>query len=126
LDLSDASQIVLIGGGQAAAQAVQSLRMGGYTGKLVLVGDEPALPYQRPPLSKAYMKGEFAEERLFFKPAAWYEDNGVELILSTPRHEDRPRRADCRTRTWRDAELRRADPVHRLPSAPAAREGRRP
>ena len=83
MDLSDAAQIVLIGGGQAAAQAVQSLRMGGYAGKLVIVGDEPALPYQRPPLSKAYMKGEFAEERLFFKPAAWYEDNDVELILST-------------------------------------------
>lgn len=83
MELSDASQIVLIGGGQAAAQAVQSLRQGGYSGKLVIVGDEPALPYQRPPLSKAYMKGEFAEERLFFKPAAWYEDNNVELILST-------------------------------------------
>ena len=52
MDLSDASQIVLIGGGQAAAQAVQSLRMGGYSGKLVLVGDEPALPYQRPPCRK--------------------------------------------------------------------------
>lgn len=83
MDLSNATQIVLIGGGQAAAQAVQSLRMGGYTGRLILVGDEPVLPYQRPPLSKAYMKGEFAEERLFFKPGAWYEDNGVELILST-------------------------------------------
>ncbi len=64
MDLSNATQIVLIGGGQAAAQAVQSLRMGGYTGRLILVGDEPVLPYQRPPLSKAYMKGEFAEERL--------------------------------------------------------------
>ena len=83
MDLSGASRIVLIGGGQAAAQAVQSLRMGGYEGTLTLVGDEPALPYQRPPLSKAYMKGEFAEERLYFKPAAWYEDNKVELILST-------------------------------------------
>jgi len=83
LELSDASQIVLIGGGQAAAQAVQSLRQGGYAGKLVIVGDEPALPYQRPPLSKAYMKGEFAEERLYFKPAPWYQDNNVELILST-------------------------------------------
>ena len=83
MDLSDASQIVLIGGGQAAAQAVQSLRQGGYAGKLVIVGDEPALPYQRPPLSKAYMKGEFAEERLFFKPTPWYQDNNVELILST-------------------------------------------
>jgi 3-phenylpropionate/trans-cinnamate dioxygenase ferredoxin reductase subunit len=57
--------------------------MGGYTGELTLVGEEPALPYQRPPLSKAYMKGEFAEERLYFKPAAWYADNNVELVLST-------------------------------------------
>lgn len=83
MDLSDVNRIVVIGGGQAAAQAIQSLRMGGYTGTLTLVGDEPALPYQRPPLSKAYMKGEFAEERLYFKPAAWYEDNNVELLLST-------------------------------------------
>ena len=83
MELTDASQIVLIGGGQAAAQAVQSLRQGGFAGKLVIVGEEAALPYQRPPLSKAYMKGEFAEERLYFRPAAWYEDNKVELILST-------------------------------------------
>ena len=83
MDLSDANRIVIIGGGQAAAQAIQSLRMGGYAGELTLVGDEPALPYQRPPLSKAYMKGEFSEERLYFKPAAWYDDNNVDLILST-------------------------------------------
>ena len=57
--------------------------MGGYDGELTLVGAEAALPYQRPPLSKAYMKGEFAEERLYFKPAAWYEDNNVDLVLST-------------------------------------------
>ncbi|MEZ5946225.1 MAG: FAD-dependent oxidoreductase [Hyphomonas sp.] len=94
MDLKDATQIVLIGGGQAAAQAVQSLRSGGYEGGLTLVGDEPALPYQRPPLSKAYMKGEFAEERLYFKPAAWYEDNKVELILST-RVEQIDRTAQC-------------------------------
>jgi len=78
-----ASSVVLIGGGQAAAQAIQSLRQGGFDGSITLVGDEPALPYQRPPLSKAYMKGEFAEERLYFKPAPWFQDNKVELILPT-------------------------------------------
>jgi len=97
LDLTDAKRIVVIGGGQAAAQAIQSLRMGGYTGELTLVGEEPALPYQRPPLSKAYMKGEFAEERLYFKPAAWYADNNVELVLST--------RAIAINRTHRKVEL---------------------
>ena len=97
MDLTDAKRIVVIGGGQAAAQAIQSLRMGGYTGELTLVGEEPALPYQRPPLSKAYMKGEFAEERLYFKPAAWYADNNVELVLST--------RATAINRTHRKVEL---------------------
>lgn len=82
MDLSEAKNIVVIGAGQAAAQAVQSLRLFGYEGEIAMVGDEPALPYQRPPLSKAYMKGEMAEERLYFKPAAWYEDNKVETLLS--------------------------------------------
>lgn len=76
-------RIVVVGAGQAAAQAIQSLRLGGYDGELTLVGDEPALPYQRPPLSKAYMKGEFDEERLYFKPASWYEDQKIEVLLGT-------------------------------------------
>ena len=78
-----AQSIVIVGAGQAAAQAVQSLRQGGYAGRITLVGDEPSLPYQRPPLSKAYMKGEFDEERLYFKPGAWYEDQKVEVLLGT-------------------------------------------
>lgn len=84
MDLTGASRIVVIGGGQAGAQALQSLRSGGYAGALSLVGDEPALPYQRPPLSKAYMKGEMTEERLYFRPAPWYQDQDIEVILSTP------------------------------------------
>jgi len=74
-------QIVVIGAGQAGAQAVQSLRQGGFDGRLTLIGEETALPYQRPPLSKAYLKGMLDEERLYFKPAAWYQDHSVELIL---------------------------------------------
>lgn len=83
MDLSGANRIVVVGAGQAAAQAVQSLRLGGYAGELTIVGEETALPYQRPPLSKAYMKGEMAEERLYFRPAAWYEDNMVEVMLGS-------------------------------------------
>jgi 3-phenylpropionate/trans-cinnamate dioxygenase ferredoxin reductase subunit len=83
LDLSGATRIVIIGGGQAGAQALQSLRQGGYAGALTLVGDEAALPYQRPPLSKAYMKGEFTEERLYFRPESWYQDQNIDVILST-------------------------------------------
>ena len=79
----EAQRIVIVGGGQAGAQVLQSLRQGGFTGSLTLVGDEAALPYQRPPLSKGYMKGEVGEERLYFKPSAWYEDQDIELRLGT-------------------------------------------
>jgi len=83
MSAGEAKSIVIVGAGQAAAQAVQSLRQGGYTGRITLIGDEPSLPYQRPPLSKAYMKGEFDEERLYFKPSAWYEDQKIEVMLGT-------------------------------------------
>ena len=82
MDLSGAENIVIIGGGQAGAQAAFSLRQWGYAGALTLVGEEPVPPYQRPPLSKAYLKGEMAEERLYFKPEDWYAENGVTLLKS--------------------------------------------
>ncbi|MDJ0919732.1 MAG: FAD-dependent oxidoreductase [Henriciella sp.] len=83
MDLSTSENTVIIGGGQAAAQACASLRQFGYDGQITLIGDEPALPYQRPPLSKAYMKGDMDEARLYFKPEEWYRDNKVDLILNT-------------------------------------------
>ena len=83
MDLSKAEQIIIVGGGQAAAQACASLRQYCFTGGITLIGDETALPYQRPPLSKAYMKGEMAEERLYFKPAEWYADQAIDVRLST-------------------------------------------
>jgi 3-phenylpropionate/trans-cinnamate dioxygenase ferredoxin reductase subunit len=49
------STILIVGGGQAGAQAVDTLRREGFSGRLVLIGDEPELPYQRPPLSKKYL-----------------------------------------------------------------------
>lgn len=82
MDFSNAEKVVIVGGGQAAAQACASLRQFGFGGSITLIGEEPALPYQRPPLSKAYMKGELAEDRLYFKPLAWYEDQKIETILS--------------------------------------------
>ena len=82
MDLSGSERIVIVGGGQAAAQACASLRQFGFEGAITLIGEEAALPYQRPPLSKAYMKGELAEERLYFKPAAWYEDKNIDTVLS--------------------------------------------
>ena len=75
--------VLIIGAGQAAAQTAASLRIGGYEGGITLIGDEPALPYQRPPLSKAYLKGELEPERLFFKNAEWYETQNVDVITET-------------------------------------------
>lgn len=83
MDLSNAQNILVIGGGQAGAQAIASLRLWGYQGGLRLIAEEPALPYQRPPLSKAYLKGEMDEERLYFKPADWYDAQNVTVTLNT-------------------------------------------
>jgi 3-phenylpropionate/trans-cinnamate dioxygenase ferredoxin reductase subunit len=77
------STIVIIGAGQAGAQAIDTLRREGYQGRLILVGDEPHLPYQRPPLSKKFLSGELPMERLPFRHQSFYDEHGVELKLGT-------------------------------------------
>src|SRR5215469_7015433 len=72
---------VIIGAGQAAAQAIASLRSEGFAGQLTLVGDEPFIPYQRPPLSKTYLMGTLERDRLFLKPDQFYSESKCELIL---------------------------------------------
>jgi 3-phenylpropionate/trans-cinnamate dioxygenase ferredoxin reductase subunit len=74
-------RIVIIGAGQAAAQAVATLFSEGFAGDVVIIGDEPYPPYQRPPLSKAYMAGDFVRERLFLKPDSFYAESNCELRL---------------------------------------------
>jgi 3-phenylpropionate/trans-cinnamate dioxygenase ferredoxin reductase component len=74
-------QVVIVGAGQAAAQAVETLRRRRYDGRIVVVGDEPCEPYQRPPLSKAFLAGDFPRERLFLRTPQFYVDHGVELRL---------------------------------------------
>ena len=73
--------IVIVGAGQAAVQAVDTLRRRGFTGKLTLIGDEPWLPYQRPPLSKKYLAGALERERLLIRPAAFFAEHQVETHL---------------------------------------------
>jgi 3-phenylpropionate/trans-cinnamate dioxygenase ferredoxin reductase subunit len=75
------SPLVIIGAGQAASQLVASLAQDGFAGEICLVGDEPHLPYQRPPLSKKFLAGELALDRLYVKPAAFYEKAGSRLLL---------------------------------------------
>jgi 3-phenylpropionate/trans-cinnamate dioxygenase ferredoxin reductase subunit len=85
-----AEHLVIVGGGQAAAQAVQSLRQQNFAGAITLVGDEPYPPYQRPPLSKKYLAGELARERLYLRPAAFYAERGVELLTGARAAELEP------------------------------------
>ncbi|MBU6448492.1 MAG: FAD-dependent oxidoreductase [Rhodospirillales bacterium] len=73
------STIVIVGGGQAGFQAAVSLRERGFDGRVVMVAEEPALPYQHPPLSKAYLMGKLDRAALRFRPEAFFADNGIEL-----------------------------------------------
>jgi 3-phenylpropionate/trans-cinnamate dioxygenase ferredoxin reductase subunit len=74
-------QIVIVGAGQAADQAVHTLRRKGFTGKLAVVGDEPWLPYQRPPLSKKFLAGALERDRLVIRPSLFYTEHSVEAHL---------------------------------------------
>ena len=73
--------IVIIGAGQAAAQAAISLRAGGFEGQLTMIGAEQVLPYQRPPLSKTFLAGELAAARLSLRPEAFYTQKQIALHL---------------------------------------------
>jgi 3-phenylpropionate/trans-cinnamate dioxygenase ferredoxin reductase subunit len=74
-------QIVIAGGGQTAVQAVDTLRRKGYTGGVTLVGEEPWLPYQRPPLSKKYLAGALERERLAIRPEKFFTEHSVQTHL---------------------------------------------
>jgi 3-phenylpropionate/trans-cinnamate dioxygenase ferredoxin reductase subunit len=72
--------IVIIGAGQAGASLAAKLRALGFDGGITLVGEEPALPYQRPPLSKKYLSGELGLDRLLVRPPSWYQEQRIEVI----------------------------------------------
>ena len=76
-------KIVIAGAGHAAGQIITTLRQRKFEGQIVLVGDEPYLPYQRPPLSKKFLAGEMPPERLYVKPESFYDDPQIELRLET-------------------------------------------
>ncbi|WP_146346424.1 NAD(P)/FAD-dependent oxidoreductase [Phaeobacter marinintestinus] len=78
------SHYVVIGAGQAGASLVAKLRKDGFTGEITLIGAEPVLPYQRPPLSKAYLLGDMALERLFLRPESFYAEQSITVKLGQP------------------------------------------
>ncbi|WP_420010507.1 NAD(P)/FAD-dependent oxidoreductase [Tateyamaria sp.] len=75
------SHVVVIGAGQAGSSCVAKLRNAGFEGRVTLIGAEPVPPYQRPPLSKAYLMGDMTLERLFLRPEAFYAENDIDLRL---------------------------------------------
>lgn len=74
---------VIVGAGQAGAKAVEALREEGFDGALVLIGEEPELPYERPPLSKKYLRGESSREKVRVHSEGFYADHDVQLRTST-------------------------------------------
>lgn len=69
--------VVVVGAGQAGASLVAKLRALGHDGPVTMIGDEPVLPYQRPPLSKKYLLGEIAAERLYLRPESFYAEHDI-------------------------------------------------
>jgi len=75
--------IIIVGGGQTGAQAVETLRREGFGGSLTLISDEALLPYQRPPLSKKYLSAELAADRLLIRHQSFYDEHHVTVRLNT-------------------------------------------
>src|SRR5579871_2334900 len=81
--------VLIVGAGHAGYQAAASLRQHGFAERICLINDEAHLPYQRPPLSKAYLKGEGKPDSLMFRPDKFYRDQNIELIADRAAFIDR-------------------------------------
>lgn len=79
--MSEQKKVIVIGAGHAGGNVVAFLRQYGFDGSITLVGEEPVLPYHRPPLSKAWLKGETTESQLLLKPEQFYTDQNITVKL---------------------------------------------
>src|SRR5579859_3029002 len=75
---------VIVGASLAGAKAAAELRESGFDGHIVLIGAEPEQPYERPPLSKNYLRGESEREKAFVHPESFYAEHAIELLTDTP------------------------------------------
>ncbi|WP_277981508.1 NAD(P)/FAD-dependent oxidoreductase [Sphingomonas phyllosphaerae] len=83
-DEGERYDVVIVGAGHGGAAAAAALRQRGFAGSIVLIGAEPELPYERPPLSKEYLAGERAFERMLIRPAAFWREREITLLLGQP------------------------------------------
>lgn len=77
----DQADVVIVGAGHGGAQAAIALRQQGFTGSIAIIGEEPELPYERPPLSKDYLAGDKPFERLLIRPAAFWSERQIDFRL---------------------------------------------
>ena len=103
--MSSDQTCVIVGASHAAAQLVASLRQRGWSGPIRLIGDEGRVPYERPPLSKAYLAGEIDAEKLAIRPESFYAKHGVDLITDRVAAIDR----DAKAVTLTDGKARAYD-----------------
>lgn len=75
--------VLIVGGGHAGAMAAIGLRQNGFSGSIAMVGEEAALPYERPPLSKAYLNGSLEQHRLYLRKAEFWQERGIDVRLGT-------------------------------------------
>jgi 3-phenylpropionate/trans-cinnamate dioxygenase ferredoxin reductase subunit len=80
--LLSSADVVIVGAGHGGAQCAIALRQNGFTGTVAIIGREPEPPYERPPLSKEYFAREKTFDRLYIRPPAFWEEKGVDLVLS--------------------------------------------
>ncbi len=80
--MSDIRRVVIVGAGQAGGEAASHLRANGFSGEITLIGEEKLPPYQRPPLSKKFLAGEWDEDRLPLRPADIYATENITLLLN--------------------------------------------
>ena len=77
------ARAVIVGAGIAGVSAAAGMRAAGFDGEILLIGDEPELPYRRPPVSKEIIRGDKTADEIRIKPETWYADNAVELLTGT-------------------------------------------
>ena len=118
--------VVIVGAGLAGARAAETLRAEGFDGRVVLVGEEPTAPYERPALSKEFLAGTRDEASLLLRPASFWDERGIELVLGERVETLDPAARRVRTSRGRELALRRARRRHGRPRpAPAARASAR-
>ena len=122
------TSVLIVGGGHAAGAAAAALRQAGHEGPITLVGAEPVVPYQRPPLSKAWLKAEATEADLLLRPASFYPEKSIALelgrrVVALDLQARQVRLDDGRSLAWDQLVLATGSRLRKLPVPGADAQG---